>query len=121
MRHPVRSIAGALVSVALVLGVGACSDAPLPTEQVGPDGPLPKNTSVKYTFTGVTLVDGDLVVENGIIEAGVRDHKKDKNDWTSCTYFTEDWTESLGVYGENAAPGPGDVEAFCANHFPDRQ
>lgn len=121
MYDRIRGVAGALASIALVLGVGACADTPTPTQQITPDDANAKNTTVKYTFEGATLVDGDLEVENAVIEATVRDHK---NDWTNCSYFTESWATHLGEYGEGVVPGDGGadaVEAFCVDHFEDRQ
>lgn len=120
----IRSIAGALASVALVLLVGACSDAPLPTAQGTPDVAQARGGAQKLTFEDVTLVDGDLIVENAVIEAGVRDHKKDRNDWTNCSYFTEAWGEHLGHFGEGVVPGDGGadaVRAFCVENFANRR
>jgi hypothetical protein len=119
----IRSIAGALASVALVLTVGACSDAPLPTAQDTPDLAQARGGAQKFTFQGVTLADGDLVVENAVIEAGVKDQKKDRNDWTNCSYFTEAWGEHLGQFGEGEVPGDGGADAvrtFCIENFENR-
>lgn len=123
MSYRIRSIAGALASVALVLAVAACSDASSPGALTAPEASFAKgsNSSEKLTFEGVTLVDGDLVVENAVVEAAVKDHKNDKNDWTNCSYFTEGWTESLGQHGEQLVPGDGSPEAvrdFCVESFP---
>lgn len=124
MSDRIRSVAGALASAALVLAIGACSDAPTATEQITPDDALTKNTTVKYTFEGVTLVDGGATFENAVIEASVRDHKNDKNDWTNCSYFTDAWETHLGVYGEDVVPGDGGadaVEEFCIGNFENRE
>ena len=120
----IRSIAGAIASVALVLAAGACSDAPLPTAQTGPEVALAKGGVDKFTFQGVTLVDGDRVVEDAVIEASVKDQKKDKNDWTNCSYFTEGWGDHLGQFGAGVVPGDGGadaVESFCIDNFANRQ
>jgi hypothetical protein len=126
MSRRIRSTAVALASAALVVALAACSDAPLTSVSDGADAVTAKQGNVKdkYTFEGVTLEDGDLVVENAVVEAAVRDHKNDKNDWTNCSYLTEDWQESLGSYGENAVPGDGSagsVEDFCVDNFGNRQ
>lgn len=129
MYHRIRSIAGAVASVSLILVVAACSDAPLPTAQGGPGVALAKGGVQKFTFEDVALDDGTLVVKNAVIEAGVRDHRKDKNDWTNCSYFTEGWGEHLGQFGaEGVPPGfgdgehdAGDVRDFCMERFADRQ
>lgn len=124
MYDHIRSIAGALASVALVLAVGACSDAPLPTAQTGPEVALAKGGAEKLTFEGVTLVDGDDVFEDAVVEAGVKDQKKDKNDWTNCSYFTEGWGDHLGRFGEAVVPGDGSADAvrsFCIDNFENRQ
>lgn len=125
MSRRITSLAGVLASVALVVLVSACSDA-LPTEASDADVVAAKggNSVDKFTFEGVTLEDGDLVVEDAVVEAAVKDKKKDENDWTNCSYFTEDWQESLGSYGENVVPGDGGadaVEAFCVDRFSERQ
>lgn len=126
MSRRMTYLAGVLASAALVLLVSACSDAPLATDSADADAVAAKkgDGGEKLTFVGVTLEDGDQVVENAVVEAAVKDKKKDKNDWTNCSYFTEDWEESLGSYGENAVPGDGGtdaVESFCVDRFPDRQ
>lgn len=123
MSYRIRSIAGALASVALVLAVAACSDASSPGALTAPEASFAKgsNGTEKFTFEDVTLVDGDLVVENAVVQAGVRDHKNDKNDWTNCSYFTEGWAESLGQYDEPVVPDDGSPEAvrdFCVESFP---
>lgn len=125
MSRRITSLAGVLASVALVVLVTACSDA-LPTDTADADVVAAKggNGGEKFTFEGVTLEDGDLVVRNAVVEAAVKDKKKDKNDWTNCSYFTEDWRESLGSYGEAVVPGDGSaeaVEAFCVDRFSERQ
>lgn len=129
LRHT-RAAVHALVLGVVALGLAACSspDASGPTALDGGDLSYAsggEKNVVKFTFEDVTLTDGDLVVENGVIEAAVRDHKKDKNDWTNCSYYTEDWAGSLGSFGVGALPEAGTgaeaVENFCTEHFSDRQ
>lgn len=126
MSRRIRSTASILASAFLVLALAACSDAPLASAPDGTDAVFAKqgNSSQKFTFEGVTLEDGDLLVESGVVEAAVKDKRNDKNDWTNCTYFTEDWQESLGSHGEAVVPGDGSaeaVEAFCVDNFENRQ
>lgn len=124
--RPIRTIAGALASVALVFAVGACSDSSIPTAQSPAGAALAQGNggSEKFTFEGVTLTDGELVVEDAVVEVAVRDHKQDKNDWTNCSYFTEAWGEHLGAYNEDVVAGDGGADAartFCVANFPNRQ
>lgn len=60
-------------------------------------------------------------MENGVIEAGSRDHKNAKQDLTNCSYFTEDYRESLSYYadGDFASADPDAVREFCVEHLPD--
>lgn len=86
-------------------------------------GTAQQTSNQKFTFTGVTLSDATITVENGVIEASSKDHKKDKNDVTACSYFTEDYQESLGYYASTAFAS-SDAEAvktFCIDHFADRK
>lgn len=116
--HRTGTVVATLALAALAL---ACTDAPVPT-QSAPEATLAKkDADAKHTFTGVTLVDGDRVVENAVIEAAVDDHKKDAKDFTRCSYFTEDWRAFLGGYGEAVVPGDGSAEAvrdYCVESFP---
>lgn len=127
MSHRLHSIPTVLVSMALPFLLLACSDAPLPTAGSDAGVAFAKGgggNTVKHTFEGVTLTDGELVVENAGIKAGVRDHKKDKNDWTNCSYYTEGWTEFLGAHGASTVPGDGSADAvreFCVESFPLRE
>lgn len=116
-------LGAAVATLALAALTLACTDAPVPTGSA-PEVSLAKQSDVdgKHTFTGVTLVNGDLVVEDAVIEAAVDDHKKDKNDFTRCSYFTEGWGEFLGGYAEAVVPsgGPDAVRDFCVDNFPSR-
>lgn len=115
------TVVATLALAALAL---ACADAPVPTQSAPEVAFAKDDADAKHTFTGVTLTDGDLVVEDAVIEASVDDHKKDENDWTNCSYFTEDWADYLGAYGEALVPGDGSAEAvrdFCIESFPLRE
>lgn len=103
----------------------ACGDAPTGADLDGLAPSFAKGGSknvVKFTFEDVTLEDGDLVVENGVIEGSVKDKKNDKQDWTNCSYYTEAWGEYLGSFGSGdfASTDREAVEDFCVEHFPDR-
>lgn len=84
----------------------------------------------KFTFEGVTLVDGELVIEDGVIEAGSKVTQQNKNNpdgvwFTNCSYYTEAYEEYLGQYGDDTSFADSedleaDVKAFCVEHFPDR-
>lgn len=72
----------------------------------------------KYTFNDVQLTD-ELT---GEIEASVK-IQKNKDDSITCSYFTDDYEESLGYYFEFVEPAPLDAETvkqFCLDHFDDR-
>ena len=77
----------------------------------------------KFTFEGVTLVDGELVVEDAIIEAAVKDKKNDKQDFTECVYFTDGYEENLGTFGTGdfASLDADEVREFCVDSFPQRR
>lgn len=82
---------------------------------------LAKN--IKFTFEDVTLEDGDLVVENGVVEAASKENKK--AEFVSCSYYTEAYVEYLGQYADDTSFADSkdleaDVEEFCVEHFPDR-
>lgn len=72
----------------------------------------------KHTFNDVQLTD-ELT---GEIEASVK-IQKNKDDSIACSYFTDDYEESLGYYLEFVEPAPLDAESvleFCLEHFDDR-
>lgn len=71
--------------------------------------------NTKYTFNDVTI--DEQVVE---IEAAVKTNKK--NDFSKCTYFTDDYEESLGYYEDDVDAGDSAAEVldFCVNHFDER-
>ena len=126
--HRIRNVA---LFVAALAFLAACQQAPTAVDGLsGLDGAEPaaakggQKDNQKFTFTDVTLSEeGVVVAENGVIEAASRDKKNDKQDWTECTYFTEDYAESLGTFGSSdfASTDAGEVLDFCLQHFPDRQ
>lgn len=125
--HRIRN--AALVVAALAF-LAACQQAPTAMDGLSVlDGAAPaaakggEKTTEKFQFSDVTLVDGDLVVENGVIQAGSRDKKNDRQDWTQCDYYTEGWGEHLGGFGSGdfASSSADEVLDFCLRHFPDRQ
>lgn len=69
-----------------------------------------KNT--KYTFNDVEI--GEQIVE---IEAGVKE--TNKNDYSNCSYFSDDYAESLGYYAADESAGDiaEEVLDFCVKHF----
>ena len=69
----------------------------------------------KYTFNDVEI--GDQVVE---IEAAVKD--TNKNDYSSCSYYSDDYGTWLGDYQDDVLAGEteGEVQSFCEDHFEDR-
>ncbi len=70
--------------------------------------------TAKYTFNDVNI-DG-VIVE---IAAGVKDTAR--NDFTRCDYFSNDYLEWLGYYGEPVAVwGDVAVKNVCVGHFADR-
>lgn len=127
---PIR-IRSLVFALAALFVTAACQDAPTAATGASPLGDAAgpaaakggQKTSVKFTFEDVTLVDGDLVVENAVIEVGSRDKKNPKQDWTQCDYFTEGWREHLGAVGTGdfASTDADDLLAFCLASFPDRQ
>ena len=81
----------------------------------------------KFTFEGVTLVDGDQVVENGVIEVASKLTQKNKNadptELTTCSYYTEDYQTYLGQFQGEAFFARDEEDAardFCVNNYPDR-
>ncbi len=72
----------------------------------------------KFTFNDVLLPDG----QTGEIEAAVK-VLKDKDDSINCSYFTDDYVESLGYYFDFVEPAPLDPDAvleFCLGNFDER-
>lgn len=72
----------------------------------------------KFTFNDVELPNGQI----GEIEADVKLHKN-KDDSVTCTYFTDDYRESLGYYFQFIEPAPLDPDAvreFCLDNFDER-
>ncbi|MFP3915456.1 MAG: hypothetical protein ACLFWM_11320 [Actinomycetota bacterium] len=72
----------------------------------------------KFTFEDVTLPDG----QTGEIEAGVK-VLKNKDDSITCSYFSDDYEESLGYYFAHVQPAPlegGTVLDFCLDNFDER-
>mgnify|MGYP001564595211 CR=1 FL=1 len=70
--------------------------------------------TAKYTFNDVDI-DG-VIVE---ITAGVKDTAH--NDFTRCDYFSDNYLEWLGYYGEPVAvSGEAAAHDFCVGHFVDR-
>lgn len=72
----------------------------------------------KLTFNDVTLPDG----QTGEIEASVK-LLNNKDDSVTCTYFTDDYQESLGYYFDHVEPAPIGAEAvlqFCLDNFDER-
>lgn len=48
---------------------------------------------------------------------------KNKDDSVTCSYFTDDYRDSLGYYVDNVEPAPVDAEAvlqFCLDNFDER-
>ena len=112
----------ALLLVAAVAFV-ACDSA---SEPLAPQVSAAKGGDTgneKFTFEGVTLVDGELVVEDAIVEAAVKDKKNDKQDFTECVYFTEGHRDNLGTFGTGdfASLDADEVREFCVSSFPQRQ
>ena len=71
--------------------------------------------NTKYTFNDVDI-DG-VIVE---IQAGVKD--TNKNDFSNCTYFTDDYVDVLGYYADAVFAGDTaeEVLEFCVEHFYER-
>jgi hypothetical protein len=81
-------------------------------------------SAVKFTFTGVDLVDasGAVVVENGTIRAGVKTTRR--SNVVHCGYYTEDdkyagdfEADDPTVNGDSASA----VKTYCEQNFQDRQ
>jgi hypothetical protein len=69
----------------------------------------------KYTFNDVDI--DETIVE---IEAGVK--TTNKGDFSNCSYFSDDYQESLGYYQEAVFAGDtaDEVLAFCVENFDER-
>lgn len=74
---------------------------------------LAKNT--KYTFNDV-VIDSEVLE----IEAGVK--ANNKNDYSNCSYFADDYAESLGYYADKEFAGDtaDEVLDFCVDNFENR-
>lgn len=92
MRRSVLALAGTLVALAVMV-VGS---------------PSAGAQNLKFTFNDVD-VDG-LTLE---IEAGVK-VLKNRPDSVTCSYFTDDYQDSLGYYFDFYEPAPVDAEAVLA-------
>ncbi|HEX6238506.1 MAG TPA: hypothetical protein VFZ68_15000 [Acidimicrobiales bacterium] len=101
MRRSVLALAGTVVAVAVMV-LGA---------------PSAGAQNVKFTFNDVAL-DGQTVE----IEAGVK-ILKNKPDSVTCSYFTDDYQDSLGYYFDFHEPAPveaDEVLAICIAEFDER-
>ena len=76
--------------------------------------------TTKYTFNDVKVEtdQGTIIVE---IEASVKTHKK-KDDFSQCTYFSDDYQDALGYYSApvDAGDTAEDVLDFCRSNFDER-
>ena len=70
----------------------------------------------KYTFNDVAV--NETLVE---ITASVKD--TNKSDYSTCSYFSDDYIEYLGMYSEAVLAGSTaqQVLDFCIMHFYDRR
>jgi hypothetical protein len=66
----------------------------------------------KYTFNDVVI--DEQTVE---IEASVKDNNN--NDFSECSYFSDDYADYLGQYADDVIPGDTaeDVLDFCVANF----
>lgn len=72
----------------------------------------------KFSFNDVTLPDGQV----GEIEAGVKTHPN-KDDSINCSYYTDDYRDSLGYYFDFVEPAPHDPDVvlqFCLDNYDER-
>lgn len=72
----------------------------------------------KFTFNDVTLPDGQV----GEIEASVK-ILKNKPDSVNCSYFTDDYQDSLGYYFDFHEPAPTESDAvleICLDGYDER-
>lgn len=69
----------------------------------------------KYEFSDVEI-DSQIVE----IEASVKDNKK--SDFSTCSYYSDDYQEWLGQYQENTVAGDSaeEVKDFCVEYFENR-
>lgn len=74
----------------------------------------------KFTFTDVTLVDGETVITCAVIEANIKQTNKRTTGY--CGYFTDGYAESLGYYFNDFSQEANaeNLLAFCERWFPDR-
>lgn len=116
----VRTWVTALLVAGIVIGCSTEGPVQPQTAEVAPSF---GNVVEKFTFAGVTLVDGDAVFENAVIEASSRDKGGAKQDFTNCSYYTEGYLEYLGQFGspDFASHDAAAVQAFCEENFPNRQ
>ena len=72
--------------------------------------------SIKYTFNDVIFSDNSV----GEIEAAVKDSRK--SDFTSCSYFSDDYVDHLGYYSEPTVAGSTaeEVKTFCEENYINR-
>lgn len=71
--------------------------------------------SPKFTFNDVTFSDGTT----GEIEAS----SKVKKDYTTCSYFSDDYEDYLGAFhsDEFASSDADEVEQFCLDNYANRE
>lgn len=71
--------------------------------------------NTQYTFNDVEI--GEQIVE---IEASVK--MTNKSDFSTCSYYSDDYMEYLGYYQEAVSAGNTAADAldFCVAHFGDR-
>lgn len=71
--------------------------------------------NTKYEFSDVVI--GDQIVE---IEASVKDNKK--SEFSTCSYYSDDYEEFLGQYQEDVIAGETaeEVKDFCVENFENR-
>lgn len=69
----------------------------------------------KYTFNDVDI-DATIVE----IEASVKTVKK--GDYSTCSYYSDDYIDYLGYYEDDVLAGETaeEVLAFCVDHFDER-
>lgn len=72
--------------------------------------------ATKFSFNDVTFSDGTT----GEIEASSKDGKK--SDFTTCSYYSDDYAEYLGYYesDEFASTEADEVKEFCLDNFEER-
>jgi hypothetical protein len=72
-----------------------------------------KNT--KYTFNDVQIGEQTLEITAGVKETN-------QNDYSNCSYFSDDFQESLGYYADDVIAGDTAEEVldFCVSNFDNR-